>query len=157
MILAAVGAIVLALTGADAERKWTSATIGKRKAKDPAATLVLTVRDPDHGWQVASEGLELAVRMFRMGMREPLPLFPELSYKICKGKARRSDWQGFEYNGEGYDEHNAVAFAGFTYDDVMAIPTVPGDPGRTGRRVEVLSRSIWKMVLSTSDNSGTSR
>jgi len=95
---------------------------------------------------VARGALEVAVDCYRRGMREPIPLFPSLSYKLNKNKATPADWRS-RGQGEGEDEANRLAFGDIQFADLCALAARADDPpGPSPGRAVRFARYLWCAV-----------
>src|SRR5664280_405322 len=136
---------LMALAASDPSGEWRSVVIGR--ALDPR--VVVEAVDLVPAGFGAADGidpctaLEVAVDCYRRGMREPIPLFPVLSYEQHRSTARSSHW--VSHGGGGDGEHAAVrlAFPDLDYQALMALPSRPGDPPGTGGRVDCFAEYLW--------------
>ena len=88
---------LVALVATDPGTEWRSVVVGGAETGGGLAAVELVARgeSADDRRRRALEGLEVAVDCYRRGLREPIPLFPVLSYKIRRGRAVQDDWQGY--------------------------------------------------------------
>jgi hypothetical protein len=79
-------------------------------------------------------------------MREPLPLFPNFSYHLYRGKSPRGRWNGFPFPEDG--DHAAVrlAFDNADFEEITGLAPRPTDPqgvrGRAMRFATYLHRTV---------------
>ena len=107
---------------------------------------------PEDRYQLAHDALEVAVDCYRRGMREPLPLFPKISYKLHKNKASQNDWQPWRGVGEGDDEANRLAFGDVSLVELRSIPAREDDPpGTSNARAERFANYFWDAVESSAE------
>ena len=136
---------LMALAASDPSGDWRSVVIGRA----PDTRVVVEAVDLVPAGFGAADGiepctaLEVAVDCYWRGMREPIPLFPVLSYEQHRSTARSSHWVSHWGGGDG--EHAAVrlAFPDLDYQALMALPSRPGDPPGTGGRVDCFAEYLW--------------
>jgi exodeoxyribonuclease V gamma subunit len=125
----AIYAQVLFLTALDPERPWHGVMVGKGD-KDTVAVVTIGPfgeTAPERSKE-ATRRLEDLVKLYREGMSEPLPLFPQSSYAWQAAEpdkryqATRSVWEpGWYTDGEREDPANRMLFDGLvTVDDLAA-------------------------------------
>jgi hypothetical protein len=97
----------------------------------------------------AADALAVAVRCYRQGMREPLPLFPNFSYQVFIGKDGPGSWQGFRFPEDGDRPAVRLAFDQRDYDGISHLESRPTDPdvpqggkGRVWRYAVYLYRAV---------------
>ncbi len=98
---------LMALVGTDPSAPWRAVAIGRSaRSGGPADRYDIVPGNaveedqrnyPSHlgvgeALAVAREALSVAVDCYRRGMREPVPLFPTLSYEVYEGKAKPTTW-----------------------------------------------------------------
>ena len=91
-------------------------------------------------------GLEVAVDCYRRGMREPIPLFPVLSREQHRSTAKPHHWMSYSGGGDGDDPAIRLAFPGFDYRAIVALPSRTGDPPGTGGRMARFADYLWDTV-----------
>jgi hypothetical protein len=88
-------------------------------------------------------------------MREPLPLFPNYSREVFRGRHTRVTWSSPFDRSDGDMPATALAFDGADFDEIMSLPVRPDDPvvpvdpddprGRRDR-VSVYAAYLWGAV-----------
>ena len=133
-----------ALVAADPATNWRSVVVGCAEKQGRLKTLELVGRggtcDDRHGR--ALDALEVAVDCYRRGLREPIPLFASISYKLHERTAKPSDWESFDGHADGQDDANRLAFGDLGFEDLCALPALrrrpPGIVGGTSGTVRRL-------------------
>ncbi len=146
---------LMALAATDPDRPWRSVFVSRGDGDEPVAVADLRVRAgggaPD---VVARHALGVAVRCYRAGMREPLPLFPTLSKSVADGDGDASAWRNQKGWGDGQRAATTLFFGELGYRDLMDLPALATDPDGSGGRVERWSRYLWGEVAATSEMAG---
>jgi exodeoxyribonuclease V gamma subunit len=145
---------LVALTATEPGTEWRSVVVGASEAGKGHAMIQLVSRGdtPEDRYQLAHDALEVAVDCYRRGMREPLPLFPKISYKLHKNKASQNDWQPWRGVGEGDDEANRLAFGDVSLVELRSIPAREDDPpGTSNARAERFANYFWDAVESSAE------
>jgi exodeoxyribonuclease V gamma subunit len=126
---------LMALLVTDPSTRWRSLAVSRPVKSGDVAVSDLIASDGERSIS-ASAALEVAVDCYRRGMCEPIPLFPNFSHQVYRGRANPGDWSGYQFAGKEGD-HPAVklAFGGATFHEMMTLPALPSDPGRTKGRV----------------------
>jgi exodeoxyribonuclease V gamma subunit len=139
---------LVALQATDPATTWRSVVVGSPEVKGGPSSMELAGRGDTLAQRraVARGALEVAVDCYRRGMREPIPLFPSLSYKLNKNKATPADWRS-RGQGEGEDEANRLAFGDIQFADLCALAARADDPpGPSPGRAVRFARYLWGAV-----------
>ena len=140
---------LMVLVATDASVKWRSVVLGRADKSGELKTLVLVGRGDTAAERRdrALTGLEVVVDCYRRGMREPIPLFSSLSYKLHSGKASSNDWRPYGGRGDGVDDANRLAFGDLSFEDLRAMPAGPDDPeGPSPERARRFADYLWATV-----------
>lgn len=141
---------LMALVGTDPERAWRSVSVSRGDGDEPVSVVDLRVRSGDRTpADVARHALGVAVRCYRAGMREPLPLFPTLSKSVADGTPDAGAWKGRMGWGDGQRMATAFFYGHLGFRDLMDLPARAGDPDGSGGRVERWARYLWTAVDTT--------
>ncbi len=146
---------LMALMATDPTRRWRSLAVSRpeRTGGSPTVNDLVPSTAVGEGGPSAPALLAVAVDCYRRGMTEPLPLFPNFSFHLYRGKSPRSHWKGYPFPEDG--DHPAVrlAFDDRDFDAITRLEPRPTDPqgvkGRAWRFATYLHRTI--------DTSTTSR
>ena len=141
-----------ALVAADPATNWRSVIVGCAEKQGRLKTLELVGRgetcDDRHGR--ALDALEVAVDCYRRGLREPIPLFASISYKLHKRTAKPSDWESFNDHADGQDDANRLAFGKLGFEDLCALPArVDDPPGSSTGRAARFADYLWGTIEAT--------
>jgi hypothetical protein len=80
-------------------------------------------------------------------MREPIPLFASVSYKLHARKASSNDWEPYGGHGDGDDDANRLAFGDLSFDDLRALRAHADDPeGPSPQRALRFADYLWSTV-----------
>ena len=139
---------LMALAATDATLAWRSLAVSRPEKNGGDVEVTDLVPSPDIAGdrQRAAEVLAVAVDCYRRGMAEPIPLFPNFSYGLYRGKAGPGRWRGFSFPEDG--DHPAVrlAFGECDFDAITHLAPRPTDPpgpkGRAMRFAMYLFRTI---------------
>jgi exodeoxyribonuclease V gamma subunit len=146
---------LMALAATDPDRPWRSVFVSRGDGDELVAVADLRVRaDGGAPDVVARHALGVAVRCYRAGMREPLPLFPTLSKSVADGGGDASAWRNRKGWGDGQRAATALFFGGLGYRDLMDLPARATDPDGSGGRVERWARYLWGEVAATCESAG---
>jgi len=145
---------LMVLVAAYPATDWRSVVVGRAQKEGKLKTLELVgrggTRDDRHGR--ALDALEVAVDCYRRGLREPIPLFADLSYKLHEGTARRNDWEPYRGHGDGDDEANRLAFGGLDFDELRALPARDDDPpGSSIGRAARFADYLWDAIEASTE------
>lgn len=146
---------LMLLVAHDPDTPWRALAVrrvDKSKAVD-ADVCELRPVPTDDPRGAALEALATVVGVLRVGMCEPIPLFPVVSRKIHLGTAEESDWVANGGFGDGAADTTVVAFGECSLADVLAIPVTdddPGDPDPGTSRAEWYAGRVWGTVATTS-------
>lgn len=139
---------LMVLSASDPATPWRSVVVGRSSnpnvvvesvALVPAASSAADGLGP-------TAGLEVAVDCYRRGMREPIPLFPVLSREQHRSTAKPHHWMSYSGGGDGDDPAIRLAFPGFDYRAIVALPSRTGDPPGTGGRMARFADYLWDTV-----------
>jgi exonuclease V gamma subunit len=139
---------LMALSASDPSTPWRSVVIGrslKQSVDVESVDLVpagVGTADPVG----PAAALDVAVDCYRRGMREPVPLFPVISYEQHRATARPSQWRSRFGRGDGDDAAVRLAFPGLDYRAMVALESLPGDPPGTGGRMARFADYLWGTV-----------
>jgi exodeoxyribonuclease V gamma subunit len=139
---------LMALVATDPSTPWRSLAVSRpdRTGGDAVATDLVASAGITAGTQRAADALAVAVDCFRRGMAEPIPLFPNFSYQVYRGKEAPGRWSGYRYPEDGDHPAVALAFDGSDYKTIMQMGARPDDPqgpkGRVWRFAAYLYRAI---------------
>jgi exodeoxyribonuclease V gamma subunit len=139
---------LMALVATDPGRRWRSLAVSRpeRAGGDPTVNDLVPSAAVYEGSPGAPSLLAVAVDCYRKGMTEPLPLFPNFSFHLYRGKSPRSHWKGYPFPEDG--DHPAVrlAFDDSDFDAITRLAPRPTDPqgvkGRAWRFATYLHRTI---------------
>ncbi len=147
---------LVALVASEPVTRWRSVTIRRGGNASPASVMQLVVSGDSQAerHENALRALSVAVDCYRRGMREPIPLFNSLSFRLHREEATASDWRSYEGFGDGDDDAHRIAFGDIDFDQLMAIPATREDPPGYGRsRAERYAHYLWGAVEDTSEKS----
>ena len=145
---------LIALGATDPSTNWRSVVVARSKRKGALKTLELVGRGDttDERRHLALEALEVAVDLYRRGLREPIPLFASLSCKLHDGTASGDDWEPFGNHGDGTDEANRLAFGALGFDDLCALPAGLEDPpGSAPGRAARFAHYLWDAIEASAE------
>lgn len=135
--------MVLVATDPAAECRSLVVTRPPTSSKPPGVVDLVPRLGGADGHAAALTALEVIVDCFRRGQREPLPLFPTLSYNAHNSKAKPSDWFGFGAHADGDDPATSLVFGHLGFRSLMELPSLHDDPPGTGARVERLAHHLY--------------
>ena len=145
---------LVALTATDAATSWRSVVVSRTQDGGALDALEIVGRGdtPADRHDRALDALEIAVDCYRRGMREPIPLFASLSFKLHEGTAEPGDWESRHGRGEGQDEANGLVFGSLDFEELRAIP-VRGDdpPGSSPGRASRFADYLWSAIEASSE------
>jgi len=140
---------LMLLVAQEPDSPWRSIVVRraepKRRAgapKQPSEADVCTLMPtsaPDPR-AAALAALETIVAVYRVGMCEPIPLFPSASKGIHREASSKSDWNNFNGFGDGTRDTTVIAFGECSLDEILALPVAAHDPGGPE---EGASRAVW--------------
>ncbi|HUY65674.1 MAG TPA: exodeoxyribonuclease V subunit gamma [Acidimicrobiales bacterium] len=137
---------LMALVGTDPTTPWRSVVVARGKDSKPKSVRIDDLVSSADGMRAdAVASLSVAVDCYRRGMTEPLPLFPSFSREVYDGRANRELWNGRGFH-DGADEAVRLVFGAPDYDEIVGLPTRPGDPFGTPGRVAGFARHLWDAV-----------
>lgn len=143
---------LVALTGTDPDPQWRSVVVRRKESGDGIDSLQLVVpgETSDERRRRAREGLAVAVDCYLRGRREPLPLFPNLSFALHRGRGADQAWKRHRDRGDGDDAAVRVAFGPLELDELLAIPARDDDPpGRAPGRALRYANYLWGAIDTT--------
>jgi len=139
---------LMALVVTDPGRPWRSLAVSRpdRAGAEPKVEDLVLSPALDDGVLGARRALAVAVHCYRLGMTEPLPLFPTFSYHLYRAKSARARWHGYPFPEDGDQLAVRVAFGGLDFDGITGLAPGPDDPGvgkgRAMRFATYLHRTI---------------
>ncbi len=145
---------LVALVAANPANDWRSVVAGRAERHDAPKVIELVARGdkPDDRHGRALDALETAVDCYRRGLREPVPLFASLSYKLHERTAKPDDWESFRGHGDGQDDANRLAFGGLGFDELCALPARDGDPpGSSAGRAARFADYLWGAIEASTE------
>jgi exodeoxyribonuclease V gamma subunit len=145
---------LVALVATEPTTNWRSIVVGKPEKEGGANTLQLAARGetPADRRRLAIDALEVAVDCYRRGMREPIPLFATLSFKLHNQTAGPNDWLPFRGHGDGHDEANRLALGDLQYTELCAIASRDDDPGGSAPgRAARFADYLWDAVAASAE------
>jgi len=152
---------LMALMATDPSRHWRSLAVSRpeKTGGDPTINDLVPSSALDEGTSTAAEMLYVAVDCYRRGMSEPLPLFPNFSYHLYRGKSPQNEWKkGFLIPKDGDQLAVRLAFDDMDYDAITGLPPRPTDPergkGRAMRYAAYLYRAIDQSTTSPPSGDG---
>jgi exodeoxyribonuclease V gamma subunit len=150
---------LMALAAMEGPDGCRSLAVSRITNKPPRTVDLVPAPEGVDGRLNATEALEVIVDCFRRGVREPIPLFPTLSYKVHIGKGGPADWnEGFGGRSDGDDPATRLAFGDYGYRALMALPARDDDPpglegGRVKRFADYLYGAMEHSVVDLADMS----
>lgn len=139
---------LLALTATEPDEPWRSVLLNRKDAKGAITALELQMTGDEGASRrlAAVTALESAVELLRMGLREPLPLFPNLSGELYRGRGSAKSWSGDAFPGDGEDTWIRTAFDHATYEQITAMEILPHDPPGDARdRAGRYAEHLWSL------------
>jgi len=139
---------LMALVVTDPSRPWRSLAVSRpdRTGAEPKIEDLVLSPALDHGALGAWRALAVAVHCYRLGMTEPLPLFPTFSYHLYRAKSARTHWHGYPFPEDGDQLAVRVAFGDLDFDGISGLTPRLDDPGvgkgRAMRFATYLHRTI---------------
>jgi exodeoxyribonuclease V gamma subunit len=146
-----------ALAATDATVAWRSLAVSRpeKNGGDVEVTDLVPAPGIAGDRQRAAEVLAVAVDCYRRGMTEPIPLFPNFSYRLYRGQAGPGRWHGYSFPEDG--DHPAVrlAFGDSDYDAITHLDPRPTDPpGPKGRALRFAMHLFRTIDRSTARGPG---
>lgn len=144
---------LMVLTAQDPGRNWRSITIAPPENSSSAKKAVADILEPvgdrdEERRRLALDALAVAVDCYRRARREPIPLFPKLSYPLAEGQASERLWS--DRWGDGCDPAHQLAFGDVDLMGILALELRPHDPpGRATNRAERFAEYLWGTVVET--------
>jgi exodeoxyribonuclease V gamma subunit len=130
---------LLALVVAEPHMEWRSVLVARElgKGQRPMVLNFAALGDtPEERTRLALSALEVIVACYRQGMREPIPLFPTVSYQLHIGRAREDDWRAlFGGRGDATDAAISMVYGHLEYEALLGLPCQPQDLFAGGSRV----------------------
>lgn len=140
---------LLALTVAHPTVPWRAVGIargpsGKPTSKPPVVTELQVAGQTDHERRAqAAAALGVVVDLYQRGQQEALPLFADTSHALATGSGASAAWGGYD-RGDALDRYNRQAFGALSFEDLLALPTLPHDPsGSTVGRALRYATVLW--------------
>jgi len=146
---------LLVLVASEPGVDWRSLMVARKSGDTKVRTVeydLVSAGDPDGRRGHALDALAVVLDCFRRGRREPLPLFPTLTYHLYHGTARASQWRGNWSPGDGDDQDVRLALGDLTFAELLAIPAGPGDVAGFGNRADRYARYLWSAYERTVDH-----
>jgi exodeoxyribonuclease V gamma subunit len=142
---------LMALVANHPDIKWRSVVVSRTgQVRRPVDVVEFTPRDSGAGIAAtAIAALALVVECFRQGNDEPIPLFPAFSEKVYLDTHRPADWAGDFGRCETAHPATGLAYGGYEFEDVMALPARMDDPAGPGGRVERLAHAFFGTMESS--------
>jgi exodeoxyribonuclease V gamma subunit len=137
-----------ALAAQHPDRSWRAVVVRRGKDKADVLELVPRAGDPVQRRHEAIRALEVAVDCYRRGTSEPVPLFPELSCELHRGKAQSKTWRD-RYNGwgDGDDDAHVLVFGDIDLRELRAVHArVDDPPGDAPGRAQRFAAHLWSAV-----------
>jgi len=136
---------LMALQAQDPDQAWRSIVAGRSPTTTGEAEVVdlVSAHEPPERGVEARRALGRMVDCFRRGRREPIPLFPTLSYHLHAGDAAPKHWSAYAGGGDASDRDTLFAFGELGFHDVLALPVEPHDPQGTGGRAHCFAEHLW--------------
>jgi len=140
---------LVALVATDPETNWRSVVVRRSEKGDVPDPLELVGRGdtPEERHSRALRALEVAADCYRRGLREPVPLFVSLSYKLHQGRAKPEDWESRTGFGDGQNEANRLAFGNLDFRELCELPAHDDDPpGASKGRAARFADYLWGAI-----------
>ncbi|MGD0312646.1 MAG: exodeoxyribonuclease V subunit gamma [Acidimicrobiales bacterium] len=136
---------LMALVATDPGGPWRSVLVGRAPTGATAAEVVelIPLDGGDHGLLSARAALDVVVDCYRRGLREPLPIFPALSFAVHRGKPSPALWSGHNDRGDAHDDWVGTVFGDIDFDGIMTLGARTDDPPGSGGRVERYAHYLW--------------
>ncbi|MGD0881370.1 MAG: exodeoxyribonuclease V subunit gamma [Acidimicrobiales bacterium] len=130
---------------------WRSVVVTRPPSRDKplqAVELVAAGAAEDPA-PMAIDALELAVDLYRRGLREPLPLFASYSPSLHAGGPADGEWKGHDGRGDAHAPAVRLAFGDIDVDELEDLEPMDRDPVGRGGRAERYAHHLWGTVDST--------
>ena len=145
---------LMVLSAAQPHAAWRSVVVCRSDDGSAVASDFVLTPEGTEDAPTPVECLELAVELYRMGMVEPLPLFPKLSYALCHKPSTnlagiwRSSPGSQAPPGEGESPAIELVHGRCEVDAILALPGRETDPGQHSEpsRARRLARSLFCTV-----------
>jgi hypothetical protein len=136
---------LMALVAMDPFAEYRSLVVTRPSTpKKPPEVVELVPRtDGAEGRRTALAALEVIVDCFRRGSREPLALFPTLSYQTHFATPKANDWIGFAAPADGDDPATSLVYGHHDFRSLMEMPGREDDPPGPGGKVERLAHYLF--------------
>jgi exonuclease V gamma subunit len=149
---------LMVLSVARSDTEWRSVVVCRNRRKDsPAVASDYRLAPPAKDPPPPRECLDLALTLYRLGMAEPVPLFPKLSDALCfrPRSNMASIWRSSPGSpggpGEGESETAELVYGRCDVEAVLSQPSRSEDPGQGPRssRARLLARALYPTVASS--------
>jgi exodeoxyribonuclease V gamma subunit len=136
---------LMALVATDPGGRWRSVLVGRAATGSTATEAVdlVPLGDAEEGLASARAALAAVVDCYRRGLREPLPIFPALSFAVHRGRPSPALWSGHNDRGDAHDDWVRTVFGDMDFDGIMTLGARTDDPPGPGGRVERYARYLW--------------
>jgi exodeoxyribonuclease V gamma subunit len=136
---------LMALVATDPSEWWRAAVVGKPpKQGRPADVLDLAITGEPETWATtALQALETAVECFRKGLTEPIPFFPSLSYDLYLKSGGSGPKVTDFVRHKDINKSVALVYGDMGWNELLAQPAKPGDPGSLDGRVARLAHHVY--------------
>jgi exodeoxyribonuclease V gamma subunit len=144
---------LMALVATDPTRPWRALAVSRpdRPGADPTVTDLVPAPIGDQSRPGASEALAVAVDCYRRGMTEPLPLFPNFSYHLYRGKSPRGHWRGFKFPEDGDQLAVRLAFNDRDFDGITGLTPRLTDPGVGKGRPMRFATHVYRTIAQSTN------
>ncbi len=165
--LALTGALSVALlTIGQPEVQWTASSLRRGRSKSGLPDVPEWQRISVRGEDLASRAknsrqiLQHLLTLYRWGMCQALPLFPDLSAALAQGEGKSGDWIIDRSYGDGLDDATLFAFGELSFSELLALPLRGDEPqevrtlllknepvlARRNSRVVAWARQLWNPI-----------
>jgi exodeoxyribonuclease V gamma subunit len=147
---------LMALLATDPDRPWRSVAVSRAAGPKGGAEVVDLKAGPELvGRAEAAKVLAVAADLYRRGLCEPIPLFPNFSYALYSGYKVSEQWRGYKFPADGDRPAAKLAFGDRDLAAMKAMPALPTDPEGRHPRVMRYATYLYR-TISQSTTSGPS-
>jgi len=146
---------LLLLVASDPLVDWRSLVVARKSGTTRVRTVeydLVAAGEPAGRGPAALDALRVVVDCFRRGRREPVPLFPTLSYHLHLGSERSAQWRGGWVSGDGDDPDVRLALGDLGFRELLAVPARVDDVAGEGNRALRYARYLWSAYDATVDD-----